>query len=468
MNYNFEYEIQGATSFLVYKKKEQDVLDSVTIGMIANNKIEGVIPFMQQLIDQDVYFKYNVSSFNSLKDYFSGVVSKKRFLTVLKSLVKSYALVEEYMIDYSAVVLDSEYVFVDPRTAEAQIVLVPYKSNLTMNIVDYLRLLLCSVHYDETEDRSYIASILSFLNTNQFFDVLEFQKFVEEMLADNSVKQQSVANVDRVVTTKIEVPTNIIPDKKPSGFTDVEKINPELKTTKTEIRDKEEIQKTDEETVNTEERKKGLFGLKKKEPKEKKEEEKSKKPLFTKKEKETKKQQTVQMMIPGREPSMAIPNVQQVEQNKEIHTPISAIQEQDVHLDKTEVVHQDFGKTVDLRAYSKGTEVLTQKRPQTEVLGPSPYFMVMRTRERFEITKDRMKIGSDASQNDFCIHGNTAISRAHAIIHYKDKNVYIEDNYSTNGTKVDGEKIKPGVLSKVLTHGTRIHLGDEELEMKLY
>lgn len=462
MNYNFEYETQGTTNFLVYKKRECDVLDSVTIGMVSNNKIEGVIPFMHQLIDKDVYFKYNVSSFNTLKDYFSGVVSKKRFLTVMKSLLKSYAAIDEYMIEQSAIVLESEYIFVNPKTAEAQIILVPYKKEMTGNIVDFLRLLLCSVHYDETEDRSYIASILSFLNANQFFDVLEFQKFLEEMLEDINVRGSGGSNISGMVATKIEVPETAIPNKKPDGFTKVEKINPETNTTNKEKIDAiNESEKNVENTNVVTEKKKGLFGLKKKE-------EKVKKSLFGKKDSDVKKQQTVQMSIPGREPSITIPNDQQSEQINTYVAQSTAIQEQDVHLDKTEVVQQDFGKTVDLRAYSKGTEVLTQKRPQTEVLGPSPYFIVMRTRERFEITKDRMKIGSDASQNDFCIHGNTAISRAHAIIHYKDKNVYIEDNYSTNGTKVDGEKIKPGVLSKVLTHGTRIHLGDEELEMKLY
>ena len=81
MNYSFEYEKQGITNFLVYKKRKNDELDSITIGMVANQKIDGVIPFVYQQIDQEICFKYNISSMNTLKDYFSGVVSKKRFLT---------------------------------------------------------------------------------------------------------------------------------------------------------------------------------------------------------------------------------------------------------------------------------------------------------------------------------------------------------------------------------------------------
>ena len=70
MNYNLEYETQGTTNFLVYKKSENDVLDSVTIGMISNNRIEGILPFVYQQIDNASFFKYNVSALNTLTEYF--------------------------------------------------------------------------------------------------------------------------------------------------------------------------------------------------------------------------------------------------------------------------------------------------------------------------------------------------------------------------------------------------------------
>lgn len=464
MSCGFEYEKQGMTNFLVYKKKENDELDSMTIGMISNHKIEGVIPFVYQQIDHGVYFKYNISSMNTLKDYFSGVVSKRRFLTVLRSLVNTFAIAEEYMLEFSAIVLEQEYIFVDPKTAETSVIMLPFKRDYALTIVDFIRMLLCSVHYDETEDRSYIASILSFLNSNQFFDVQEFKVLMDKMLEEES--REIRHKINSSVTTKIEVPENVIPDRKPEGFRTVEKTIPNEKEQVAEnSSEKEDILL---ETTRTEEKKKGFFSFKRKEPKVKKEE-KTKKSLFTKKTEQKPIKQDVDMNIPGREPEMKIPQ-NNIPEEKATNLPagVMAVKEQDVHLKTTTVVPQDFGRTVDLRAYAKGTEVLTQDRPATEVLNSSPYLIVLRTKEHLELKKERMKIGSDAIQNDFCIYGNTAISRAHAIFYCKDNNVYIEDNFSTNGTIVDGEKLKPGIRSKAISHESIICLGDEELELKLY
>ena len=60
MNYKFEYETQGAATFLVYQKQPHDVIDTMTMGMISNNKIEGVLPFIYMQIDHDTFFKYNM------------------------------------------------------------------------------------------------------------------------------------------------------------------------------------------------------------------------------------------------------------------------------------------------------------------------------------------------------------------------------------------------------------------------
>lgn len=464
MNYSFEYEKQGITNFLVYKKRKNDELDSITIGMVANQKIDGVIPFVYQQIDQEICFKYNISSMNTLKDYFSGVVSKKRFLTVLKSLVNTFALADEYMLEFSAIVLDQDYIFVDPKTAETSVILIPYKREYTLTIVEFIRALLCSVHYDETEDCSYIAAILSFLNSNQFFDVQEFKLLMDKMLAEKTKGGQQ--SPGQFVSTKIEVPENAITNKKPEGFHTVEKKIPD---TKEKIVETSEDREEDiEDTLKPGEKKKGFFSLKKKETKAKKEE-KNKKTLFGKKTGQKDVKQELIMNVPGQEREMKIPQKTASEEKLSVvTTEVKGVKEQDVHLKTNSVILQDFGKTVDLRALSKETEVLIQEKPATEVLNTIPYLLVLRTKEHFELTKERMKIGSDAIQNDFCISGNTAVSRAHAVFYYIDNKVYVEDNFSTNGTIIDGERLKPGIRSKEISHASIICLGDEELELKMY
>ena len=58
----FTLETQGTSSFLTYCMKEDDVVDSMSMGMISNNHIEGIIPFHYLQMDTSRYLKYNISS----------------------------------------------------------------------------------------------------------------------------------------------------------------------------------------------------------------------------------------------------------------------------------------------------------------------------------------------------------------------------------------------------------------------
>jgi len=54
------YENQGTNTFLVCKLGLEDVIDTMSMGMISNNKILGVMPFSYSQNDNERFFKYNI------------------------------------------------------------------------------------------------------------------------------------------------------------------------------------------------------------------------------------------------------------------------------------------------------------------------------------------------------------------------------------------------------------------------
>lgn len=60
-----------------------------------------------------------------------------------------------------------------------------------------------------------------------------------------------------------------------------------------------------------------------------------------------------------------------------------------------------------------------------------------------------VRIGKDRSYTTYLIEGNTTISRRHAELKIKDGDLYIKDKGSTNGTFLDGVRLKPEVPVKV-------------------
>lgn len=96
-----------------------------------------------------------------------------------------------------------------------------------------------------------------------------------------------------------------------------------------------------------------------------------------------------------------------------------------------------------------------------------PVIRRLSTGEERMISGDSFKIGRSAGRADFCITGNHCISNVHAIIVCIGDAYYIKDNYSTNGTYVDGEQIQAGGEPRLLTDGCRIRMWDEDFEFRL-
>ena len=96
----------------------------------------------------------------------------------------------------------------------------------------------------------------------------------------------------------------------------------------------------------------------------------------------------------------------------------------------------------------------------------NPYLIRVNTGERVMITKQTFKIGKASMGVDYTVKGNGAVSRVHAVITNKDDVYYIKDNKSTNHTYVNGKIVDEG-REELLTHDSKIMLGDEEFIFKL-
>ena len=186
----FFYENQNSSSFLVYKIEEEDKLDSFIYGMVANNKINGVIPGNITQINSEKFLKYNVSSTVTLSQYFEGIVNKNRILNVFLSIVGAFIESEDFMLDSSMFVLDKDYIFVDVSSAKASIICFPMVGySADVKPIDFFKNIIFSIQYDRTENSDYVAEIITFLNSSESFSLVKFKEMLQKL---NSAKTQSV------------------------------------------------------------------------------------------------------------------------------------------------------------------------------------------------------------------------------------------------------------------------------------
>ena len=140
----FTYENQGSNTYLVYGIKENDVVDTMSLGMLTNNKIPGLAPALFTQMDEERFIKYNVTAKISAKEIFMGSVNRKRLLGVLSGIVNAISSAEEYMIDPKTLLLDMEYIFSDVSTCETILICLPVEMEEQKDVMGHFLRILCS------------------------------------------------------------------------------------------------------------------------------------------------------------------------------------------------------------------------------------------------------------------------------------------------------------------------------------
>ena len=183
---SFTYENQGNNTYLVYKIGASDNVDTMRLGMITNNKIDGIVPTLFTQSDTDRFIKYNISAKVSAKEFLSGVVNKKRLLGVFISVLKAIKSTEEYMIDARSLLIDLEHIYVDVSKCDAMLVCLPLvRQNESVNIPMFFKQIMIITQFDQNENCDYVAQIINYLNSTPVFSVDAFEKLLMDIDADN-------------------------------------------------------------------------------------------------------------------------------------------------------------------------------------------------------------------------------------------------------------------------------------------
>lgn len=441
----FTSEEQGSRRYLVYKKRTEDVTDTVAMGMISNNRIEGTAPFVRIQMDETVYMKYDITGLVTLREYLSGTVNRKKLLGALESILDTIMAAEDYMLESSAYVLDMDYIFVNTDTMEISMVVLPVVRK-GIEVKTFFRELLSNIQYNQSEDCTYVATLISSFQNSQTFSLDDFKETINKL----KLKQMEVKNV----TKTREV---FSPDRKKQ--VEPPPLNVDAVVKKEQDEQAEELQ---EEIEEAKEEKRRFF---------KRKDKKEKKGLFGRWREEEEVDSTIYgIAIPemNARNRMSIDNLPKKNKSaqKGYKKQDMAIPVQNVAMKQYKVEQEDFGETVYLDQERDQEETILleeeQKRGRTR-------FILRRccSKEDFEIIEEVTRVGRNSEITEFCITGNYSIGRIHALLYRRDGKVYIEDNKSKNGTYVNDTRIKPEMQPYLLKQGDKVRLGNEELEFHI-
>ncbi len=470
---NFTYENQGINTYLVYQISENDSIDSMSLGMLTNNKILGFATALFTQMDTEKFIKYNISAKISVKQFFSGTVNKKRLIGIFHSIVDGLLSAEDYMIDLNTILLDMDYIFADVSTCEAFLICLPiYSAEMASNDWGlFFKNIMFTTQFDQTENCDYVAKIINFLNRSSMLSLIDFKKILDE-IKNESVKSESANPVREQysVQNTTEPPlqnTNIQSAVQDSELSQI--------SVQTEQSEQNKIFQDEKQELNENKKKIGMLGFLRNHNKENKElyqqqkDEKRQQKIENKKKNsitaaEKQKSNKKDFAIPGQTGMDTQSNVQQFETdanpNKKTQPNIEIVPNIQPTVQPT-----NFGETTVLSKEKFGeTTVLNGNFQQKRNI--EACLIRMKNNEKIVLNKPIFRIGKEKSYVDYFVSDNTAVSRSHADIITRDDTYFIRDTNSTNHTFINGNMIQSSVEVQI-TNGDKIRLGNEDFEFKL-
>lgn len=452
----FSVENQNAVTYLIYTLDENEELDSVTLGMVSNNAIKGMFPMIYTQMDTVRQVKYNITSKVPLRQFFGGSVKKVWLTDIFLNMCEAAIEVEEYMIDPGMFLWDVDNVYVDVSTREIYFVCLPVIKNAELGNLDlcmFFKQIMFSAKFDDTEDCSYVAKIVNYLNESEGFSVSAFKDVLESLNTETTqVQVKKVVHAQQTAVASVEGHVEAAPIIENTvsaspALPENNKLNASVSIAKIVERKKQEqavmLERAEQEiTVTEQNEKKKKFGS-----------------FFSPKKKNKEKgndfRKNFNMAIPGDSEngsiSIPIPEPQYetaVERKRDntgagagaFNVPLAINNIESSHI---QTKSANFGSTTVLDApkgSSHPTVVLSELNTE-KAAAHIPYLLRVKNNERIELIKEKLTIGKEAGFVDYVIQDNATISRCHAVLFLRAGQAYIMDMNSSNHTYVNGGMI---------------------------
>lgn len=428
-------ETQDKIKYLVFEADVSDKIDTIAVGMIENNIIDGIIPFSISQFDDKITIRYDVTQFITMSELIDEYMSREKILSVIDSILSVYSGVEDYFIEFESLQLDCDKIFYRKKDDSVHMICLPVMNknigNPQLNV--FLKSFICRLKFDSTENCDYIGKMLGYLNSSTDFLVSDFVYIVDSQKKPGL----PVINVsEEKITEKLsgvipdEVHDEKIKEKVQQAKEEDKNIKPEYILTKPQI-DKKNIDPDTSESTDDPE-----IGFKLPldfyaDDEDSEEEVKNKEGIFSKLFKEPK---------------------SKVKQKKkeEQETP-----------EKIKVHYCDENGEVYNEEELKNQKTPAKQKNEKEKTEKKTFLLRMKNNEKIMLEKNKFKIGTDKKTVDYCINDNHAVSRTHAEIHKKNGSYYLVDNESTNHTYLNEHEIQSNSEIK-LQNKSRIKFANEE------
>ncbi len=449
--------VRDGRTAMEYQIQPGEMMDGIVLKQCKEGAFDGVLPMGASYENGHNYMYAYTDQKATLAEKLSDAVTAKTILLVFESIVSTLHELQKENVNLSYMVLDTKHIYIEEATQQVKLICMPGKS-ATMSeqeIPEFFRTILANAVYLNSENGDYVAKLLSALNKD--FELGSFLRTIHGEMMDLRIEKPEVVAPVEAVEPEAVAPVEAVAVE-PIPAEPVETVAPvEVEPIAAESVEPETIAPEVVAPVEPVAPAAVVSGVI---PQDEIEFEPIPDELNAKIKKMN--EHTPAAEAPQPEPTVAVQPQQAVPPE-----PTVAVQPQQVATPQPTVAVQPQQAVA-----PQPTMPQPQLMPQDASLHggqliPHPHLIRMKTGENLVLPEGEFVIGKSATNVNYTIADNPAVSRVHCTIIKKNGVYYVRDENSTNATYVNGERVLPGT-EHLLLNNCKLLLGDEEFIYSLW
>lgn len=200
--FNFEYENDSTVSYLVLSMSSNEDILEYQLEMIDNNNCPGILDIDARYKNGEVKLCYNITSKLILSQFLKRKkLNKMEFVDILKRITDVLLESNEYFLYDKSFLIHEDYIYINPSTLEVRMIYVPIRldNDINQSFKDFLvNLIISLAKIDENSSGNYMQRILNYLK-NDIFSIYDFNSILNEIRDSESIvscKEQTVRQVN--------------------------------------------------------------------------------------------------------------------------------------------------------------------------------------------------------------------------------------------------------------------------------
>lgn len=193
---HYEYKHEPNHNYLMIRGENNIQSRDYKILMLEQNNIRGLLDFRSEYMDNVSYYYYEISSKQSLKEYFNGISMKKEQIkSIVSGIIDLIEILNGYLLNTANIILMAEFIFIDPATTTPYFCYDPdYNNNFNDGLRELFSYFIKAIDHSDKETVEYAYELYCNSMKNNFIlkDLVNGSDKVEKL----SVPEYSTAEID--------------------------------------------------------------------------------------------------------------------------------------------------------------------------------------------------------------------------------------------------------------------------------